>query len=97
MYSSQITIHTVVIDALNNAVPEGYKSTGKLIGAKVYISNGCPQTILDNHRQPQPNHFSEKNAEATSIQQRMEPPGANHDTLLSTRGVLHDNNSKYRL
>ena len=48
VYSSKIAIHTAVTDALNNTVPEGYKSTSQLIGAKVYRSDNCPRTILDN-------------------------------------------------
>ena len=48
VYSSQIAIRTAVIDALNDAVTEGYKNTGQLIGAKVYCSDECPQVNLDN-------------------------------------------------
>ena len=48
VYSSQIAIYTAVINALNDAVPEGYKNTGQLIGAKVYHLDNCPQLILDN-------------------------------------------------
>ena len=33
-----------VINALNDAVPEGYKNTGQLIDAKVYCLDGYPQT-----------------------------------------------------
>ena len=48
VYSFQINARTAVIEALNDAVPEGYKNTDQLIGAKVYRFNHCPRTILDN-------------------------------------------------
>ena len=35
-YASQISVQTVIIEALNDAVPEGYKTSGQLIGARVY-------------------------------------------------------------
>ena len=47
-YASQINIRTAIIDALNDAVPEGYKTSGQLIGARVYRADDCPRTILDN-------------------------------------------------
>ena len=47
-YASQINIRTVIIDALNDAVPEGYKTSGQLIGARVYRADDCLRTILDN-------------------------------------------------
>ena len=45
---SQINIRTAIINALNDAVPEGYKTSGQLIGARVYRADDCPRTILDN-------------------------------------------------
>ena len=48
MYASQINVHTAIIDALNNTVPEGYKTSGQLIGARVYQADDCPRAILDN-------------------------------------------------
>ena len=47
-YASQINVHTAIIDALNDAVPEGYKTSGQLIRARVYRAYDCPRTILDN-------------------------------------------------
>ena len=41
VYSLQIAIPTAVINALNNAMPEGYNNTGQLIGAKVYRLDDC--------------------------------------------------------
>ena len=45
-YASQIIVRTAIIDALNDAVPEGYKSSGQLIGARVYCSYDCPAPYL---------------------------------------------------
>ena len=47
-YASQINVWTAIIDVLNDAVPEGYKTSGQLIGARVYRADDCPRTILDN-------------------------------------------------
>ena len=48
MYSLQIAIWTAIIDALNDAVPEGYMKTGQLMGVKLYCADDCPREILDN-------------------------------------------------
>ena len=47
-YASQINVQTVIIDALNDTLPEGYKTSGQLIGARVNRADDCLCTILDN-------------------------------------------------
>ena len=47
-YTSQINVHTAIIDALNDAILEGYKTSVQLIGARVYRADDYPRTILDN-------------------------------------------------
>jgi len=42
------TLLKAIINALNDAVPKGYNTSGQLIGARVYRVDDCPHTILDN-------------------------------------------------
>jgi hypothetical protein len=46
MYASQINVHVAITNALNKAVPEGYKSSSQLIGARVYYMDDCLYTLL---------------------------------------------------
>ena len=48
VYFSHIAIRTAIVNALNGAVPEGYRKTGQLMGAKLYCADDCPWEILDN-------------------------------------------------
>ena len=91
VYIPQIAICKAVINALDDAVTEGYKSMGQLIRAKGLQVRRLPTNNFEQSTgNLRLNHSSGVNAKPTMIQQRMEPTGAHHDTLLSTRGLLHD-------